>query len=48
VNGIVEGKFPKRALSAVMEWLEIYKNQLLEDWDLAAKHEQLKKIPPLE
>ncbi len=48
LNGVVEGKFPKRALSAVMEWLEIYKDQLLEDWDLAAKHEQLKKIPPLE
>lgn len=48
LNGIVEGKFPKRALSAVLEWLDKYKEQLLEDWELAAKHEQLKKIPPLE
>jgi hypothetical protein len=48
MNGIVEGKFPKRALSAVMEWHEKYKEQLMEDWELAAKHEQLKKIPPLE
>ncbi len=47
-DGVVEGKFPKRALKAVLEWYEIYKDQLLEDWQLAGKHEQLKKIPPLE
>gem|GEM_PF-7025117 len=38
----------QRALNAVLEWYELYKIQLLEDWGLAAKHEQLKKIPPLE
>jgi len=48
LSGIIEGKFPKRALKAVLEWLELYKDQLLEDWELAAKHEKLKKIPPLE
>lgn len=48
MSGVIEGKFPRRALSAVLEWLEIYKDRLLEDWELAAKHEQLKKIPPLE
>ncbi len=47
-SGIVEGKFPKRALNHVLEWSEIYKEQLLEDWKLAEQHEQLKKIPPLE
>ena len=47
-TGIVEGKFPKRALNAVLEWLEIYKDQLLENWELASNHQQLKKIPPLE
>jgi hypothetical protein len=31
-----------------MEWYEIYKDALLEDWDLASRHEPLKKIPPLE
>ena len=48
ITGVVEGKFPKRALSAVIEWCDKYKDQLMEDWELAAKHEQLKKIPPLE
>jgi hypothetical protein len=47
-SGIVTGKFPKRALKAVLEWQEIYHEKLLEDWELAQKHEILKKIPPLE
>lgn len=47
-NGVVTGSFPKRALKAVLEWYEIYKEQLLENWLLAGKHEKLRKIPPLE
>ena len=47
-SGIVEGKFPRRALNAVMEWYQLYKEMLLEDWHLAVQHLELKKIPPLE
>ena len=47
-NGIVEGRFPRRALSAALEWYLISKHRLLEDWELAERHEPLKKIPPLE
>ncbi|MFZ4614992.1 MAG: DUF4160 domain-containing protein, partial [Rectinemataceae bacterium] len=47
-TGIVEGKFPKRALNAVMEWYELHRDELLSDWELAKKHEPLKNIPPLE
>ena len=47
-TGIVEGKFPKRALKHVLEWAEMYKDQLVEDWNLAEQHESLNKIPPLE
>ena len=47
-NGIIEGKFPKRALKAVLEWYEMYKDSLLHDWELAEKHMPLNKIPPLE
>ena len=35
-------------MNAVLEWYEMYKAQLLEDWDLAMKHAELNKIPPLE
>ena len=47
-TGVVEGKFPRRALNAVLEWYTMYKDALLEDWELAAWHLQLKKVPPLE
>jgi hypothetical protein len=47
-TGVVEGKFPRRALHAVLDWYGLYKEQLLEDWQLAEQHAQLKKIPPLE
>ena len=47
-TGVVEGKFPKRALRAVLEWLDIHKKDLIEDWVLALKRQSLNKIEPLE
>ncbi|MDP2984904.1 MAG: DUF4160 domain-containing protein [Candidatus Latescibacter sp.] len=47
-TGVIEGRFPRRALKALMEWYEMYRNELLEDWNLASQHQTLKKIPPLE
>ena len=47
-SGVVEGRFPRRALNAVLEWYAINKDRLLEDWTLAERHEPLQKIPPLE
>ena len=47
-NGIVEGKFPKRALRHVLEWYELHKDELMEDWELCRKQEQPKQIEPLE
>lgn len=47
-QGIIEGKFPKRALNLVLEWVELHKKELLEDWELAQKHQALKPIAPLE
>ena len=47
-TGVVEGRFPRRALKAVMEWHELHREELLEDWHLAEHHQQLKKIAPLE
>jgi hypothetical protein len=46
--GIVNGRFPPRALSHVLEWREQHKNELLEDWRLASQRNPLKKIEPLE
>ena len=47
-TGVVDGRFPRRALNALMEWYGIYKGELTEDWRLAEHHQPLKKIPPLE
>jgi hypothetical protein len=47
-DGIVKGQFPRRALGHVLEWFQLHKDELLEDWKLAAKGEPLRPIPPLE
>ncbi len=45
---IVEGRFPKRALSHVIEWVELHKDELLAEWSLAQAGKQLYPINPLE
>jgi len=38
---------PKRALKLVFEWLDLHKDELLEEWDKAQKGEPLRNIEPL-
>lgn len=45
---VIEGRFPKRALNLVLEWVELHRDELLEDWEFAQKHQPLKAIAPLE
>ena len=47
-GGVVKGEFPKRALRAVLEWLDRHQGELLENWQLAQSDKQLKQIEPLE
>jgi len=47
-SGVVQGRFPKRALAAVMEWYELHKSELTEDWARAEQQLPLNKINPLE
>jgi len=47
-TGVVEGKFPKRALKAVLEWADIHRDDLLADWNLARLEQPLNQIEPLE
>ncbi|MGB4061240.1 MAG: DUF4160 domain-containing protein [Burkholderiaceae bacterium] len=47
-SGVVRGEFPKRALRAVLDWLDEHKPELLEDWRLAQLREPLNPIAPLE
>ena len=45
---LIEGELPKRIISLVLEWAFEHREELLEDWKLAEKKEELKKIPPLD
>ena len=47
-GGIVEGRFPKRALRLVMEWYELHRDDLSENWELCRKNEMPHPIDPLE
>ena len=46
-SALVDGSMPKRALKMIFEWLELYKQELLEDWQLARDKKSLLKIEPL-
>ena len=46
-DGIVEGTMPGRALKLVFEWLELHREELLEEWEKAQKGETLRFIEPL-
>ncbi len=47
-DGIIEGIFPKRALKHVIEWYELHKEELLENWNSIEKTGNFNKIKPLE
>lgn len=44
----LSGAFPRRAQNLVLEWLNLHRPELLEDWRLAQERKQLNKIEPLE
>ena len=47
-SGLVEGRFPRRALAAVLEWYTQHENELAQNWELARQEQPLNKIDPLE
>jgi hypothetical protein len=47
-SGVVEGRFPRRALRAVLEWHELHRDELRANWQSAERHQPLQRIPPLE
>ncbi|MFH0802550.1 MAG: DUF4160 domain-containing protein [bacterium] len=44
---VIEGSLPKRVVSLVLEWAFEHRDELIEDWELAKRKEELKKIAPL-
>jgi hypothetical protein len=47
-SGNVRGEFPPRALRLVLEWAQLHKPELLDDWERARRRQPLERIPPLE
>jgi hypothetical protein len=47
MTGIVDGRFPPRALRLVEDWLELHRAELMENWNIAIARGTLKKITPL-
>jgi len=44
---VIDGVLPGNKLKLVEAWIEIHKEELMADWELAIKGEQLFKIEPL-
>jgi hypothetical protein len=45
---ILTGELPRRAHSLVLEWASQHREELMEDWNLAAIPASLKNIEPLD
>ena len=46
-DGIVRGEMPRRALRLVYEWLDLHRDELMENWERLSNSEAAKKIDPL-
>ncbi|WP_031387890.1 DUF4160 domain-containing protein [Desulfonatronum thiodismutans] len=45
---IIEGALPNKQLRMVQAWIEIHKEALMVNWELAVSGEQPFRIPPLQ
>lgn len=46
-GGIVNGTLPRRALNLVFEWLDLHKEELMENWKRMECKQAIVKIDPL-
>lgn len=46
-GAVLEGDIPANKMKLLQAWIELHKDELLADWELAAKGEQPYKIDPL-
>ncbi len=45
---IIEGALPRRAILLVLEWAFLHRDELMDNWLRADRHEGLQTIKPLE
>ena len=46
-NNVLEGKLPQKQHKLVVAWMEIHKDELMADWDLASNGTNVFQIEPL-
>jgi hypothetical protein len=46
-DGTIKGQMPRRALNLVYDWLDLRRNELLENWARVENRQTLLKIEPL-
>ena len=46
-DGIVKGVMPRRALRLIYDWLDLHKEELIENWRLSELRKPFNKIEPL-
>lgn len=46
-SGAIEGRFPRRALSLVMEWLDVHRDELMSNWGKLENDLAPDKLDPL-
>lgn len=44
---MIEGNLPPKVVALIVEWANMHKNELMNDWELAQKAKPLNKIEPL-
>lgn len=47
-TGVVDGKFPRRALNHVLEWYDLHRTELSDNWDRCRRREAPVEVAPLE
>ena len=47
-DGALTGDFPRRAEGLVIEWMNLHKVELLDNWQRAEMRQPLRRIAPLE
>jgi hypothetical protein len=45
---VLAGSLPRRAMALVLEWAAQHRDELVESWERARRHEPLDRIDPLD
>jgi hypothetical protein len=45
---LITGELPRRQQRLVEAWMELYQDELMENWRLAVAGEPINKVPPLQ